>query len=53
MRFLSLLYIYIRHKTQILSIMTLRHINTISLSPVAQEWGMDKGFYRNKCQGKM
>lgn len=31
--------------------MTLRHINTISLSPVAQEWTMDKGFYRIGCQG--
>ncbi len=33
--------------------MTLRYINTISLSPVAQEWGMDKGFYRVNCQGQM
>jgi hypothetical protein len=31
--------------------MILRHINTISLNPVAQEWGMDKGFYSISCQG--
>jgi hypothetical protein len=31
--------------------MTLRHINTISLSPIAQEWVKDCGFYRIKYQG--
>jgi hypothetical protein len=28
--------------------MTLRHINTISLSPATQEWVKDCGFYRVK-----
>jgi hypothetical protein len=28
--------------------MTLRHINTISLNPVSQEWAKDCGFYRIK-----